>query len=642
MTLISGISQESHCERIVTELENLLLAANEAAVMVDFIDLNRDNVSGQTILAVALSVYLLALFTLSLFASKKIENEEDFLVAGRRLGLFLCWGSLIATWFGAETLTGSSTAARAEGLRGTILDPWTSSLTLLIAGIFYAPRLWRMKLLTTGDFFRRVYGRQAELACCAVQIPSYFGWIAGQYISLAAVQQAYFGIDEKGGIFIAFAIALVYTMVGGMWSVTLTDTVQIVIAFAGLLVLAAASFSAFGNPPLDTAAPSITLANIGAGLSKFFDNVPADDLSLLPPPDATLAFLLAYAGTWATGLFGNLPGQDLQQRIFSAKDANTARAACIGAGLFYLLFGLIPVAIGLMSRLELPLEETVVKVKVLMYMAGKNMNVYLTVIFVVSFVSIVMSTACSAVLAPAAILGHNFLGRVKCLQKDKLLLERICVLLVSLGGLALAYSGESTFGLLDLSLSIALVSLFVPLTMGLYGKPRGELAAILATVLGLACFLGRNLPEELIAPLPDALGPYGTVQSNFDVLKKSMSAVDRRSHEIVRATITQAKEQARSEMRTELTKYVSPAEASRLTEVYFETGFAWITYIDLRYGPDKIGPLPHRIMMVLGTISADLYGLAASFLGYFLGQWILKRRGLEWKPGALLAPPTGS
>ena len=320
---------------------SLLLAADENAVMVEYIDLNRGQVPGQLILAIVLGLYLVGLFILSLLASKKIENEEDFLVAGRRLGLFLCFSGLIASWFGGGVDDRFVRRRALEGLRGTILDPWAGSFTLIIAGIFYAPKLWRMKLLTTGDFFRRIYGPKSEMVCCGVQVCGDFGWIAGQYTALAAVQQAYFGIDEKWGILIAFAIALLYTIIGGMWSVTIIDAIQIVVALGGLLVMAAASFSAFGGPVLEGTTPVITVANFSNGITRFLREIPADDLSLLPPQDATLAFILAYAGTWATGLFGNLPGQDLQQRIFSAKSADTARAACLWSGIFYLVFALI-------------------------------------------------------------------------------------------------------------------------------------------------------------------------------------------------------------------------------------------------------------------------------------------------------------
>lgn len=463
----------------------LLAAANTKVV--DRIDLGANGVIW---LGGALALYMLMLFVLSLFASKNVQNEEDFLVAGRRLGLFLCWGSLIATWFGAASMTGAAQSARDEGIRGTVLDPWACSFTLIIAGLFYAGPLWRMKLLTTGDFFRRVYGPRSELICSAVQIPSYFGWIAGQYLALAAVQHAYFGVPESWGVIISFAIALIYTMVGGMWSVTLTDTVQIVIAFIGLLILGHATLTAFGS------------GEFTAGFSRLMNESSADTLSLMPPVNASLAVVLAWCGTWATGLFGNIPGQDLQQRMFSARSARTAQWACLWSGILYLAFGLIPVGLGLMSRIELPPDSTQMEVKVLMYMAGQYLSVPLAVIFVVSFVSIVMSTACSSVLAPATILGHNFLSRIKAFQKDRLTLERVCVLIISCGGLIFAYSGESVRDLLDFSLSVALVGLFVPLTLGLYGRPRGELPAILSTLAGVIVFFGRSIPEMYIWPVP--------------------------------------------------------------------------------------------------------------------------------------------
>lgn len=501
-------------------------------------------------LAVALGLYMLGLFVLSLFATKNVENEEDFLVAGRRLSLFFCFGSLIATWFGAATMNGAAQQARDEGMRGTVLDPWACSFTLIIAGLFFAKPLWRMKLFTTGDFFRRVYGTKAEIVCGAIQIPSYFGWIAGQYRALSEVQFAYFGIPKNWGIFIGFFIALVYTMVGGMWSVTLIDTVQILVAFFGLIVLFDTTFSRFGN------------GSLFAGVDQFLSQSNPDDLSLLPV--AGTAAFLGWIGTWATGLLGNLPGQDLQQRMFSAKDEKTAARACVLSGIVYLLFGLIPISLGLLSKLEHPQE---IQESVLMLIARDYLTPTMAIVFTVSFVSIVMSTACSAVLAPATILGHNFLGRLPALQKNKLRLERICVLLISLGGLALAYSGESVIGLLDLSLSIALSGLFVPLAMGLYGKPLGQLSSVLATISGTVLFFCRYLPEQIFFAAPEGF------------------------------------------------------EGHYYEHVLQATGSG--------------------LLSNLAVIPADLYGLGASFAGYFVGQALEKRRGGQWNPTAL-HPPTAS
>lgn len=643
-----------------------LLAAD--AVFVDRINLDRDGVPGQLILAIVLAVYLSGLFGLSLVATRRVKTEEDFLVAGRRLGLFLCWGSLIATWFGAASMTGAAQVARDEGLIGTCLDPWASAATLIIAGVFYAPQLWRMKLLTTGDFFRRVYGPRAEWTCSAIQIPSYFGWIASQYMALGAVQQVYFGIPERVGIFLGFLIAMAYTMVGGMWSVTLTDSVQILIAFLGLVVLLVISFAAFGG------------GAFWDGVWRFVDAYSgphADVLSLVPPSDATLVVVVGWISVWATGMLGNLPSQDLQQRMFAARSAATARNACVLAGVAYLVFGLVPVALGLLSRLEYPVETTVVRVKVLMYLAAKNFSVPLAVLFVVSFVSIVLSTATSAVLAPATILGHTFLGRIQAFRRSRLTLERVCVLIISVGGLALAYWGKSIFGLLDLALSLQLASLFVPLTMGLYGRPRGQLSAVLAAVLGFVFFAARYLPEEVIWTVPAAFSPRTAMLDEFEVRRGALlsleqewelaatpdarsaarAALDRQAA----ALLAEARANAEDGLRRELqTLALPPDRIESLLRERFDAGFSWVEYQQLCLSRERVGAGLHRLLfgfttvprmllpggsssapdraLGLMTISADLYGLAASFFGYFLGQWILKRRGCQWQPGALDPP----
>jgi Na+/proline symporter len=265
------------------------------------------------LLAMVLGGYMLLMLGISIYAKGKVETEEDFLVAGRRLGLFLAWGSLIATWFGAAAMSGAAGAAREEGFRGVILDPIACSATLVLAGLCFAAPLWRMKLLTVGDFFRETYGQGAEVICSILIIPAYFGWVAAQFKALGIVQEVYFGIPLEWGIVIGFLITLVYTSVGGMWSVTLTDTLQIVIAFAGLLCLGHVTFSTFGE------------GSAVGGVNRMVNELPPDFLTLLPI--MTTAGVLGWTGTFCSGFFGCIPGQDLLQRVFSANSARTASLA---------------------------------------------------------------------------------------------------------------------------------------------------------------------------------------------------------------------------------------------------------------------------------------------------------------------------
>lgn len=128
----------------------------------------------------------------------------------------------------------------------------------------------------------------------------------------------------------------------------------------------------------------------------------------------------------------------------------------------------------------------------------------MTVVFLVSLISIIVSTATSAVLSPATILGHNLLGRLKPFRARQLFVDRLAVMLVTLASVVTAFSGRTILELLELSLSIALVSLFVPLVVGLHGRPRGELAAILAMVLGTVVWLARELMEGALLAQPES------------------------------------------------------------------------------------------------------------------------------------------
>ncbi len=455
------------------------------------------------LLAWAIGGYVLFLLAISIYATGEVKDEADYVVAGRRLPLFLAWGTLIATWFGAAAMFAAAGAAREEGLLGVVLDPFACAGTLVLAGVFFARPLWKMKLYTMADFYRVKYGTAAEILSACIQVPSYFSWIALQYIALARIFELYFGIPLVGGILAVAVVTLAYTMIGGMWSVTLTDTVQIVIGLVGLVVLVIATLS---DARLGDGDPIRGLSVVYTSVAKTHP----DHLRLVPA-EASLAAILPWLAAWATGLFGNIPGQDLQQRVFASKSPNTAMHACILAGVLYFVFGMIPVTLGLASLVTHPEGE----LDPVGFLAGEYLSPAMLVVFVIAVMSMVVSTATSAVLAPATILGHNLLARLPALKGNALLRDRLCVVLVSLGGVAMALCGKSLMQLLDVALSIQL-TVFVPVVMGIYGRPRGPLPGVLSMLMGFTAWLITFVVEHLDGRLPEAISTaVTTVPSDF-------------------------------------------------------------------------------------------------------------------------------
>ena len=418
------------------------------------------------LLGTTLVVYVVLAFGLSFWARGRIASAEDYVVAGRRLPLSLAWATLFATWFGAGTLLTATDEVRSHGLELAALDPFGAGVCLLLAGWFFATRLWKLELLTLADFYGRRFGPRAELVAAVVMIPGYFGWIAAQFVALAGVLELFFGIDPTLGIALVAGVGAGYTLIGGMWSVTLTDAAQMVGIVVGLVVLSGAVLLELG----DGAA--------GAGAVRLLDETPPAMWTVVPTE--TLAAFTAWLGVFCAGALGNLPGQDLAQRIFAARSAVVAKRACLVAGVLYLAVGLLPLLLGLAGNLLVPNHEQAI----LPLLASLFLSPALAVVFLVTVLSAVLSTIDSAILSPASVLGRNLLGRIPQRRVSPLRLQEFSVVIVTACSLAFAYAGEDAYSLLELAYEIGLVGLLVPLAVGLYSARGGEPAALASMIVG--------------------------------------------------------------------------------------------------------------------------------------------------------------
>ena len=460
------------------------------------------------LIAAALGAYLLLIFGLAWWAHRRIERVEDFLVAGRRLSLPLASATLLATWFGAGTILTSADEVRAEGLRAAALEPLGAGVCLLLAGGFMAAPLWRMRLLTLADFYRIRFGPRAELLAAVMMVPGYFGWTAAQFLALAGILELFLGLDSTWGVVLVAAVGTAYTATGGMWSVTLTDALQVGLLLVGLVVLGVTVVLRVGVIPVAEQTPPGMLVVV---------------------PTASVEAFVSWLGVFAVAALGNLPGQDLMQRVFSSRSAGVARRACFLAGGAYLMFGCIPVYLALASRVLLPEQA---ETAILPALASAFLSPPLAVTFAVVLASAVLSTIDSAMLAPSALLANNVLPRFVGERIGPLALNRAAVLLTATASLSMAFVGEDAYSLLEESYAIGLVGLLVPLAMGLYRKPRGERAAVVCIAVGSGLWLvhlalgWQTFAEPWLSrtPLPVALmcalvgfGSYLIVDGTEDV-----------------------------------------------------------------------------------------------------------------------------
>lgn len=422
----------------------------------------------QWTLGVTIILYVIAMFALAWYAQKNVETNEDFVVAGRSLPLSLAWMTLLATWFGAGTLLTATNEVHQNGASSAALDPLGCGLCLLLAGLLIATPLWRMGLLTLPDFFRRKFGPAAEWGASFIMVPSYFGWIAAQYLALAAMLELFFQIPIEYGVVIVAVIGTGYTLLGGMWSVTLTDAVQITLVLIGLVVMGYVMLEQLGT------------GDLADGWTRLMTETPADRLALIPQD--SLREFWTWTGVLAVGALGNIPGQDLVQRIFSSKSERVARQACYVAGGVYLGFGMIPIGIGLIAAILVPEHQE----SIMPVLLTNFLHPAIAVIFTLVLMSAVLSTIDSAIMAPSSVLAQNVFAKIT--KFDMLALNRWSVVLVGAVSLGLAYLDDAR-SLLENAYLITMVGLFVPLILGIYTTPRSVWPAVASMLVGCGLWL---------------------------------------------------------------------------------------------------------------------------------------------------------
>ena len=257
-------------------------------------------------------VYMAATVAVGLYASLRVKDSKDFMVAGRSLPLYMNFACVFATWFGAETVLSVSAKFADKGLGFVSGDPFGASFCLILVAFFFARTFYRMELLTIGDYYHKRYGKVVEILASLGIAASYFGWTSAQLSALGLVINVLFpGMTLNESIIIGAVIVTVYTMFGGMWSVALTDVIQTAAIVLGLLLVA------------------WLLTDKAGGLDAVLAEARKEGkLTLFP--HVTASAWLVFVGEFLTMALGSIPQQDVFQRVTSARNERTAFWGTLG------------------------------------------------------------------------------------------------------------------------------------------------------------------------------------------------------------------------------------------------------------------------------------------------------------------------
>ncbi|KQP43240.1 sodium:solute symporter family protein [Pseudorhodoferax sp. Leaf274] len=449
-------------------------------------------------------VYLLATIAVGLWAARRVKTTADFAVAGKNLPLIMIVTTTFATWFGSETVMGIPAKFVQGGLGGVVEDPFGAGFCLILVGLFFAAKLYKMDLLTISDYYRERYGRVVEVGCSLIIMLSYLGWVSAQVTALGLVFHLLSGgaIGIATGMVIGVVSILAYTLFGGMWSVAVTDFIQMIILVAGLAVLA------------------VFAGQMAGGADKVIDLAVSRDLFKFWP-EPSLHDMLFFFAAAMTMMLGSIPQQDVFQRVMSANSVSAATKGPVIGGTMYILFAFVPMFLVASALIIMP-EQTQALLaddpqKILPTLVMEKMPFVMQVLFFGALLSAIKSTASATLLAPSVTFTENiwrqFVPRTS--DRQELLTMRITVLVFSACVLAysIAMQGTSIYELVSGAYQVPLVGAFVPLVFGLYWKRASTQGAILAVIAGIGTWLavmyspwGEVFPAQLAGVLASVAG----------------------------------------------------------------------------------------------------------------------------------------
>ncbi len=439
--------------------------------------------------------YLLITIAIGLWAAKRVKSTADFAIAGRHLPLVMIVTTTFATWFGSETVLGIPAKFVDRGLNGVVEDPFGAGICLVLVGLFFAARLYKMTLLTISDYYRERFGRAVEVVCSLIIILSYLGWVSAQVTALGLVFNVLSGgaIAPWQGMIIGTVSILAYTLFGGMWSVAVTDFIQMIILVAGLFVLAL-----FAGHQAGGADKVIALA------------ASRDMFRFLPEPDAKELFFFVAAAI--TMMLGSIPQQDVFQRVMSAKDVKAATRGPVIGGICYIAFAFVPMFLVTSALIIMP-EQTAALLeedpqKVLPTLVLEHMPFAMQVLFFGALLSAIKSTASATLLAPSVTFVENIWRQFDPRQSDRKELRTMRITVLVFAACVCAYAiglqGKPIYEMVSSAYQVTLVGAVVPLAAGLYWRRATTQGAVFSIVLGVLAWViflatpaGESFPAQL-------------------------------------------------------------------------------------------------------------------------------------------------
>ena len=456
-----------------------------------------------TVDIVIVIVYMLALIVVGIWTAKKTKTTEDFMVAGRNVGIWRFTAAMAACVIGGALTTGGASLGYEFGVSALWLGG-IFAVSIFLLSLLLRTKLTNMRILSACEGFGVFYGPQARLLSSLVMIVYLFMVAVVQVVAAGTIMNVMFGWSTQASMLIGGIVVLAYVVIGGMWAVTYTDMIQFLIMTVGICLIC----------------PIMALHSIG-GVGAFVEQVPSTHWNITGIGAAKIiAYILLYTP-------GFLVGQDIWQRAFTAKSAKIARRGTAMAAGYILLYSIAITIIGMCLVIAMP---NIADTNLVFATATATFTpTGIRGVLLAAALAAVMSTASSEIMGTATIVFNDLISEAKpdISEKTGVLITRIIA--VFTGGLAIVCALWIQSVLVALDVAYAFISgcIFIPLVFAFLLKKVSAKAGLLSLLGSFVTVVVFLIKDGLTATTPIM---YGILVSA--VIFFLVNAIDKKKHQV--------------------------------------------------------------------------------------------------------------
>lgn len=417
------------------------------------------------------AIYLIFMIFVGIYSSKKVSNNEDFMVAGRKLGPILLAGTLAATEIGGGSSLGVVEKAYGQWGIGASWYIITMGIAFVILS-FIAPKLRTSEVKTVPEYFRRRYGKSAGLITAIIMILPLIGLTAVQFIASATIVSVMLGMDLQISLAIVAIVVILYSVLGGLLAVSLTDFIQVILIIVGMSL--AIPFS----------------LDLAGGYDNVIANVDPETMNLLGGVNiqTIIGLIIMYIASFTVG-------QEAVSRFYAARDAKTAVKASILSALINFVYAFIPTILGIITLALINMDklDNALILKdgakyALPHLAIETMPTFVVGFLFAGILSATISSADSNLLGAGSIFGNDiykiYINKYATSQ-DVMRMTKTIMVIIGIFGWVIAMTNTShIINLLMFSFTLRAAGAFFPYVFGLYWKKSSLEGTIASLVVG--------------------------------------------------------------------------------------------------------------------------------------------------------------